>query len=133
MKRYVICSVLDGPAFGEERFIRPKLYDMGVDHVAVIRFTAGGDPFPVCLALVSAADLSAVLADADVDALPDVSLDLLWSSLPSATRTAIRTRLLARGFTVTGIVAGLTVRQVLRYLGQQLRAEFDENKFDVSG
>lgn len=131
-RRYYICKVLDSVS-PDGRYVRLKLGDLGVDHSAVIGFDAAGDPRPYGIAIVSAPDHTALLADADMDALPDVSLDVAWTAVPLAVRNTIRTRLQARGFSVAEIVAGRTYRQILRFLMRQLDSTADENAFDVSG
>lgn len=70
---------------------------------------------------LGAKDLTAMQADPDIYILPDASLDIAWSAVPTGTRTAVRNKLEAAGFSYSGITTGLTIRQILVKLQQQLQ------------
>ena len=88
-----------------------------------------------CVVLVDApgpvhADLA---ADARVDLIPAIGLNDRWDTLTLAQRTAIRNRLIDRGFDVSSIGNVVLFRVILRHICRQIRNEFDEDRFDVTG
>lgn len=70
---------------------------------------------------LAARNLTAMQADPDIMIFPDAVLDMTWGSVPSATRTAVRTKLEGAGFVYSGITTGWTIRQILVKLLQQLQ------------
>lgn len=82
---------------------------------------------------VGVSDLTELNADADCHVLPDVSMDLVLSSIPSATRTAMRNKLEAIGVTnYAQVKTTWTIRQFLTWLGQQLQPTMNPERGDVA-
>jgi hypothetical protein len=95
-----------------------------------------GQPlFNWCLVIVEALDHTAALADASVDATPDVALDVKWNAISQAVRNVFKNKLQARyGFTVAelgGLDNADGYREVIRAIGQKLDPTFNENAFDA--
>lgn len=74
---------------------------------------------------VSASNLTAMQADPDIYILPDGALDMSVGSIPSGTRTTMRNRLEAAGFTFTDVKTTWTVRQLLVYILRQIQPAMD--------
>lgn len=133
MKRYVISSIIGGS--GEEGDdYRVAVADHGVSYSAVMP-----DPDPVtgapkknwALVLVSAADLRALLKDARIDALPDFPLDGKVSGINGPAKTAMLNAMTRRGISTGNVGNTDGFRDIVRHIGQQLIASFDESNFDV--
>lgn len=78
-------------------------------------------------------DLTAISADTDCKILPDISLDLTFGSLPSATRTAVKNDLTAIGVTNASSIANAwTIRRVLAFIGGQLQPNMNPEAGDVN-
>jgi hypothetical protein len=82
------------------------------------------------LALVDAADFTAADADAaNMIGLPRIGMDRPLSDVFTNTQlTNFRDRLLAHGVVPTGLTRNSTLRQVVRQIGAQLQADFDETR-----
>lgn len=73
-----------------------------------------------------------LIAAAGVDALPDLTLDALLSSLTNAQLTVIRNRLEARGIDTSQLTGQRAFRFLVRLLGRLQNAAFEEDNFDTS-
>jgi hypothetical protein len=129
-KRWYIAPVIGTGA--EEDAYRPKVPE-GINWVAVIPSNPDGTPrFNWCLVKVAATDHSALLNDAEIDAMPNIALDDPISTLSAAMRNAIQNRLEARGIDTSGITLQTTFRQIVRRIGRHLDTDFGENALDIA-
>jgi hypothetical protein len=133
VKRYYLSEIVQDAS----GVIAPAAAESGLNYVVLYPpdDPATGLP-PIggrCLVLVSGANHAAALADARNDALPDFPLDAKVSALKTSTRVAARQALQRRGFDVSAIDNADGFRDVIRAVGRQLDAHFDENNFDVAG
>lgn len=125
---YYVCPII-GDGLTVATGFRAKILDMGLRNSAIIPCGADGKPlFTWTLCIVNTPDHSAIIADATIDQLPAVGLDV---SIPAGVKATLRTKLQARGMTLGQInaVIGGTLRQLIRFLGQRLHANFDEATF----
>ncbi len=119
MKRYAICPVIGSGA--EDDPYRAKV-PTSMNHVAVIPSHPDGTPrWPWALVEVAGADLSALDADAEVDAFPIVSAETLLSSLSKPVQNRIRDVLQRRGVGFT-FVPDYTVVDLIAAIGAYLDA-----------
>lgn len=130
MRRYYISPVIgDG---SETNPYRAKLSDYNVSHVAVIAGGADGRPARQwALCLVNSTDHTALVADAELRAIPVSALDNTLGSLTPQQRQFLRDVVGELGLDTSEVTAQTTLRQLLRYIGRTLEAGFDENKFDA--
>ncbi len=132
MKRYYISKIIgDGSDLNP---YRTKVAGYGVNHVSVIENDpATGAPLHAfALCLVNAVNHAPLLIDPDIDALPDVGLDIKMSAVHTATKNALLSRLTARGFDTADFGTADGFRDVVKGIGLQLSPTFNENHFDVS-
>lgn len=132
MRRYYLSQII-GTGTEDDPY-RPKIADLRVNHVAVIPSdpVTGKPKFAWALVIVNTANHTALLSDGQIEALPDLSLDAKLNSLSAAVRNALISRLTAKGISTTGVNVNTTYRDVVRRVGQFLRATFSENNFDVA-
>lgn len=118
----------------EESPYRPKVADYPkINWSAVVSHNPDGTlKFPWAFVIVKAIDHTALLADNQIKALPDISLDLTVGDLPAGVRNALNTALTNFGIDTSPVKLSTTIRQVLRYLGRKHVLDFDENRFDVA-
>lgn len=133
MKRYYICPLVKITEPGESKdYNAPKVHQHSLDGVR-LSFVAEiptnnqtGQPlFNWCLVCVEATDHTALLADPEMEALPDAT-DLNSSVNVSV---ELQERLSNRGIDVS---LATTLREVVRASGQRLSSNFHEDKFRVS-
>ena len=138
MKRYYLAPIV-GDGKSTDTAYRAKL-PIGIKgHVALIPTDATGKPLHAwCLVLVSAAPAvhAAIAADPQTDALPGIG----WAERPvdkltTAAQQTMVTRLGNRGLTAQQATAvlSMTLRQIVRLIGQRHVATFDEANFGVTG
>jgi hypothetical protein len=136
MRRYLLSPVVGSGTRADP--YRAKVRDLlaGQNAGVVSLIPTGPDGKPIarwCLCLVDAPNLTAVLADAAVGALPDFPLDVKVNAMALQTRLAL-TAVLAAFQVDTGIVVRADAfRNVVRAIGQALDPSFDENNFDPTG
>ncbi len=128
MKRYAICPVI-GTGVESDPY-RAKV-PAGMNHIAVISSHPDGTPrWPWAMVEVAGSDLSALDADAEVDAFPIVSADTLLSSLPKTVQNRIRTALERRG---VGFTFGPddTVGDLIEAIGVYLDSAFGRDRMSI--
>lgn len=132
MKRYYVCRVVgDGT---ENNPYRPKVANYPVNWVGILGSNPDGTPKKAwALVLVNAVDHTALLADNQIKAIPDLSLDATWGTLSTPQRNAAKNAIEAEGIDLSWVNNQTTIRKILRYLGQEQESGFNENKFDVAG
>lgn len=124
MNRYYLSPIIGSGTEADP--YRPKIADYGVDWAGVIKSDASGHPAqPWCLVLVNTADHSKLLADADLDPLPDVGLS---SALSARDKAAAGTAVSKRGVKAP---AAKTMADLVRHLGRQLEPSFDVTRLRV--
>lgn len=131
MKRYVISPIVGDGSMDNP--YRAKVQDMVTNCTAEI--PTGDDGRPTsdwCLALVAAPNLGAIIADPEIDLLPDFSKDAKISSMHGPTKTAMLNALQRRGFPKAQFDGVDGFREVLRTVGRRLNPNFHEDSFDVS-
>jgi hypothetical protein len=126
MKRYYLCPVIteQDPDLGTVR--RLKL-PIGINHSAVIV-----DGVNWGLAIVAAANHTALVNDSQLDKLPQITMDATLATLTNQQRNTLLNRLTALGVNVSGITTSTPFWEVLRRIGQHLDPNFYEFSFDVS-
>lgn len=130
MQRYFLSRVV-GTGTRTDRF-RAKAMDVlanvpGVTiHAAIRDGAVAGDR---CLVNVVADDLTALIADADHQAFPDLTLDAQLNTISAQQRNQILTFLTNQGIDVSTIRATDAYRVLVRRVGRFFNAVFDENGF----
>lgn len=132
MRRYYLSTVV-GSGTRADMF-RAKAGDLaeaaGGNCTAVIPSGAvAGDR---CLVIVDCRDHTGLLTDADLQALPDLTLDAQLNTLTTQTRTAILTYCTNHGIDVSAIKATDAFRVLVRAIGRHYESAFTENAFDVA-
>lgn len=129
MKRYYLSPIVGDGTRGNP--YRAKIQDYGVTVAALIPTDANGVPTrPWCLCHVEAQNHIPLLADAALEALPDVSLDVKWTAVGTAVQRRLENAMAARGVTI--VSDGQTgYREIIRQIGQALEPTFSENNFSV--
>jgi hypothetical protein len=98
--------------------------------VQVIPTDASGNPVSTWgLVAVNASDYSAMIADPNVIALPDIALTTTFGSLSLAIRTAILSTLSAYGIDTGSLGTSSTFKDVINLCGRRLDAAFDADRF----
>jgi hypothetical protein len=87
--------------------------------------------FNWCFGQIAAPSLTEINADPDIYVLPDGVMDMSVGTIPAGTRTTMRNRLEAAGFTFTDVKTSWTVRQLLNYLKAQLDPGGEVEQGDV--
>lgn len=132
MRRYYLCAMIGNGS--EESPYRPKVANYNVSWSAVVSHNADGTlRFPWAFVIVNTIDHTALLADNQIKALPDVSLDLTVGDLSAAVKQAALNAMTNWSIDTSKVKNTTTIRQVLRYLGRHHVIDFDENRFDVAG
>ena len=129
MKRYYISPIVG--AGTEADPFRPKVADYGVSWAGVIKSdqSTGRPRLPWCLVVVEADSHAAILADADIQALPALPLDGKVAALGAAVRNRLASDLQSRGIDPAALTSADGYRDVIRGIGRVLEANFDENRF----
>lgn len=132
MRRYYLCPMIGSGT--EESPYRPKIANFSnVNWTAIVSHNPDGTlKLPWAFVIVRAVDHTTILADSQIKALPDISLDLTVGDLSAAVRNAMNNALTNFGIDTSPVKMSTTIRQVLRYLGRKHVADFDENRFDVA-
>lgn len=132
MRRYYISPIVgDGSDLNP---FRPKVANYGVAWVACIASGLNGGPkHNWALVLVNAIDHTPLIDDPDIRAIPQAALDNTLATLSTQQRQFLRSIIDGLGLDTSQITAQTTLRQVLRYLGRTLDANFSESRFDVAG
>lgn len=105
----------------------PEDTTQAIPTTPAIRFSGNAN----CLVLIKATDLRRFVNDPKNDELPDVTMDVQWNAIGSNQRNATSNAAIDRGLT-TDWQASDPFRVVVRSIGKQLDANFDEDNFDVS-
>ena len=87
--------------------------------------------FNWCFGHIAAADVTAMQADPDIYILPDGTMDMDVSSIPTTIRNTMKTRLEAAGFSFADVKTSWTVRQVLNYLAGQIQTGINVEAGDI--
>jgi hypothetical protein len=77
--------------------------------------------FNWCFGQLATSDITTMQADPDIFILPDGAMDMELSAIPGGTRTTMRNRLEAAGFSFTGVQWTWSIRQLLVFLVKQLQ------------
>lgn len=130
-KRYYISPIIGDGSIDNP--YRPKVADHGVAWSGAIPTGPDGKPVkPWALVIVAAKNHAPLVADRDLDALPDFPLDGKVSAIQTATKNAMKNKLAARGIATAFIDGTDGYREVIRGVGRMLEPTFDENNFDVA-
>lgn len=132
MKRYYVSKIIGTGAFGDA--YRTKISDYGVNHSEEVPTDANGVPTSTwSLVIVNTVNHGPLLADPDLDVLPDFPMDAKMAAMHANTRSGMEQKLQARGINTTFLATVDGYRDVIRGLGRKLNPDFSENNFDVSG
>ncbi len=131
-KRYYVVPIVQYEEDGIRKF-RADLPPEIKNYVAAISLDASGNPTrPWALVRVAAKNHLPILARSDIDALPDFPLDAKMSAMQQATKSAVRSRLQARGIALEAVDNADGFRDVVRAIGREINPNFHEENFDVS-
>jgi hypothetical protein len=131
VKRYVLCGIKGDGSYSNP--YRPAIADVTGNFVAAWETDQDGKPVGArVFCRVAREDFAPVLAVAGTYALPDYPLDAKISAMQLTTRLALRAALVARGFPGGDFDLADGYRDVIRAIGRRLRADFNEDSFDVS-
>lgn len=130
-KRYYISPIIgDG---SENNPYRPKVADHGVAWSGAIPSGPDGKPTSSwALVIVAAKNHAAIIADKDIDDLPEFPLDGKVSAIQTQTKNAMKSKMEKRGISTAFVDGTDGYREVIRGIGRQLEPTFDENNFDVA-
>jgi hypothetical protein len=130
-KRFYVSPIV-GDGLTPETAYRAKLSQYGLAFSAIIPTNSSGVPlFNWCLCIVNGLDHSALVADSQLDAFPEITLDSTLSVLTNQERNRLLGFLSKRGIPTAGINGNTTFREVLELLGKFLDISFTTTKFDV--
>lgn len=145
MKRYYTCGIIGTgtetdpyrPAIEREReAARLANPTFDCSYSAIIPTHPEGHPQagkPIgnkCLVVMESNNHTVFQGKGDIDQLPDIALDNKVAAMHTPTKNKMANDLKARGFNVD-VDNSDGFREVIRAVGKQLDAAFDENKFDV--
>lgn len=111
MKRWAIARMIDDGAGGIESAFNRYPCNTRI-------WSKSG--FAWCFGQIATADLTPFNADPDIYVLPDGVMDMTVGQIPAGTRTILRTKLEAGGFTFVDVKTSWTIRQLLNYIKGQL-------------
>lgn len=131
LKRWFISPVVGTGARADT--YRPKASDHGgIAHASILPCNADGTPkFGWALCLASAADLTALDGDAQIDGFPDAPLDTTLGSFSAAVRNRVQTALVNRSVDLTGITLASTLRDLVVRIVARLDDRCDHRAMDV--
>ena len=130
MKRYYVCDIV-GTGTRNDKY-RSRIWDYGFTHTEVFATDADNRPTSSwALVLVDTVNHTRLLADPQLDALPDVSLDAKVSAINATTRSDMVAKLTGRGIDTAFIGRADSYREVIQTLGQRLDANFDVKNLNV--
>lgn len=140
-KAYYVCKII-GDGQSPETAFRPAIQDVidpkthlkafNTSHVIAINPATGQPVKPWCLVIAAGPDHSLVRNHPDIDAMPDYGLDVKISSMHTPTKNGMTAKLNARGIDTSALGNADGYRDLIRGLGRQHDAAFDEKAFDVS-
>lgn len=126
MKRYYISKIV-GSGTSPEDSIRAKIADYGVNHVIEISDKKWA------LVVVEAKNHAQLLKDSDIQALPDVALDIRLAAVQKKSLDNMKTDFESKwGIDPKFADTQDGFRDIIRYLGRLHNPNFDENNFDIS-
>lgn len=103
----------------------------GADYSAVINSDNFGVPTSTwCLVVIYGSTQTAYTSDPKLTAIPNVSLDTLMSALTTPQRNAIKNKMNSLSVPASVYNNAVTVRDIIRGIGQFLYPYFDERNFD---
>lgn len=123
MNRYYVSAVTSVDIGGGDMGYVPALYDYGANMVIV---TAADNP-TWALVLVKADDHALMQADPRNAILPESTLDAAMADLPAELVASTMAKISALGVDTTGLASVQAYRDLVRAIGRQLEAAFDEN------
>lgn len=147
MKRYAVCKIYGNgddppqpwtPTTGP---FRPAIYDIkdnGLQAFSVSVEMPPADPqtgIPQgdwCLVVATGKDFRAADQHADIDLLPDFPLSGKLAAVGVVARNRAMNKLTSRGINVSQLSLADGYGEMIRALGQKLRADFHEHSFDVA-
>lgn len=123
MRKYYVCDVIgDGTELNP---YRAKISDLAVNHVSVMN---AAKTWAMCR--VAGINLELLDMTPGIDAMPDFPLDSKMTSMGNAAKNNMNAKLNARS--ITQPTSPDAYREVIRHVGQQANANFNEDNFDVS-
>jgi hypothetical protein len=123
-KRFYISKVIgDGT---EENPFRPKVADYPVTWMGMFSHPAVR---AWALVKVDAVDHADLIADTQIRPIPEGSLDKTVGSLPAAVKKKLNDYLTENGIDTSWVKNTMTIREVVRNLGQMHDSRFEETKF----
>lgn len=133
-KRFYISPIAGDGSF--ENPYRPVLHDTMEQEdggVWEIASDANGRPIiPYALCLVNAVNHGKFGGLANVDGLPEITLDSTLSVLTNPQRNVLLNFLSKRGIDTSGLNVNSTFREVIERVGKALNSNFNSLNFDVS-
>lgn len=148
MKRYAVCKIYgDGnidapqPWTASTGPFRPSIFDIkdnGLQAYSIAVEMPPADPqngAPQgnwCLVVATGRDFRAADQNPDVDLMPDFPLSGKLQAVGAVARNRALTKLQARGISVAELSLADGYGEMIRGIGQKLRADFHEDSFDVA-
>jgi hypothetical protein len=124
MKRWFISRVGD---YDNEGTIVPKVNVYGCNSRI---WTSSALP-NWCFGQLASNRVADLQADPDIYVLPDGTMDMAVSAIPSNIRTTLRTRLEAAGLSFADVKLTWTIRQLLNYVAGQIQPSTNVEAGDV--
>lgn len=127
MKRYYVSPVVERnvPGLGLERYL--KVRDYAPSHIAAI-----ADGQPLGFALVATPNHAVLIADTELNVLPDLPLDIRLSAMATAARAQLDAALVRVGLDPASFASSAAYRATVDAIGQTFDGNFSANNFDIS-
>jgi hypothetical protein len=121
MKRYAICPVIGD---GTESFPYQPKVPVGLNYVSIIPAKEDGTPmWPWALVEVAGPTLTAIDNDAEIDAFPNMTMNILITSLSKSMQRRIDEILVRRGVNAV-FDPSTTVADLINIIGRHLDVNF---------
>lgn len=130
-KRYCIAKIIgDGTENNPYRSAIQKYNDLEYEFGGIAQDPVTGQPtHTFVLAIVKTVNLGRLMADKDIELLPDFPLDGKMSAMQTVTKNRMSDALAKYGVSISGADG---YRDAIRTIGKLITPTFDENNFDLS-
>ena len=131
MKRYCIAKIIgDGTENNPYRSALKNYNDINHEFGEIAQDPITGQPtHTFVLAIIKTVNISRLIADKDIDVLPDFPLDGKMSAMQTATKNKLADALTKYGVSIGGADG---FRDAIRTIGRVIKPDFDENNFDLN-
>lgn len=131
-KRYYLADII-GTGEADVDDYRPAVADYPVNWVGSfpVNLQTGTPLKSWTMVMVETANHAQLLSDPRIDPLPDWPLDGKVSGINTVTKNAMLTAMAQRGISTAAVAGTDGYREIIRMIGTEANATFDENAFDV--